>query len=118
MVTAKQTGESFVIPNNFDFQKLSGSRFGVHWGTEEINVVILFSKRVADYVRERIWHPSQAITEHNNGEVSLKLTVNHLLELKRWILSWGNEAAVLAPDALARDIRQTLLNAASNYLSN
>ena len=115
MVTAKQTGEAFVIPKNFDFQKLSGSHFGVHWGEEEINVKILFNKRVADYIKERIWHPSQRITEHDSGEVTLALTVNHLLELKRWILSWGSGAKVLAPDSLAGEIQQTLLEAANNY---
>ncbi len=115
MLTAKQTGEVFRIPADFDFQKLSGSRFGVHWGKEDICVEILFSNRVADYVKERIWHPSQNITEHKNGKVTLTLTVNHLLELKRWILSWGSEATVLVPSHLASEIRQTLLDAADSY---
>jgi proteasome accessory factor B len=115
ILTAKQTGEAFSIPSDFDFQKLSGSRFGVHWGKEDICVEILFSNRVADYVKERIWHPSQHITEHENGKLTLQLTVNHLLELKRWILSWGSEATVLSPKNFANDIRQTLLDAASNY---
>ncbi len=29
----------------------------------------------------------------------MSLTVNHLLELKRWILSWGEDAQVLEPDS-------------------
>jgi proteasome accessory factor B len=115
MLTAQQTGVVFSIPSDFDFQKLSGSRFGVHWGKEDICVEILFSNRVADYVKERTWHPSQHITEHENGKLTLQLTVNHLLELKRWILSWGSEATVLSPKNFANDIRQTLLDAASNY---
>jgi predicted DNA-binding transcriptional regulator YafY len=115
MLTVKQTGDVFRIPADFDFQKLSGSRFGVHWGAEEIQVEILFSKHVADYVTERIWHSSQQITVHQNGKVTLTLTVNHLLELKRWILSWGSEATVLSPKNFADDIRQTLLDAASSY---
>lgn len=36
------------LPKDFDFQKLSESRFGVHRGDEDINVEILFSRRVAD----------------------------------------------------------------------
>ncbi len=103
------------LPKDFDFQKLSGSRFGVHRGDEDINVEILFSRRVADYVKERIWHSGLHIEEHKSGDVTLFLTVNHLLELKRWILSWGVEARVLAPDSLAREIRQILLDAANCY---
>ncbi len=115
MVRAAQSGEIFAVPDDFDFQKLSGSRFGVHWGVDDTRVEILFSKAVADYVRERNWHPSQTLTEHEDGTVTLALTVNHLLELKRWILSWGSEARVLAPDDLAREIKKTLLNAAAGY---
>ena len=37
----------------------------------------------------------------------LTLTVNHLLELRRWILSWGDMARVLAPESLAEEVRAT-----------
>ncbi len=112
---AEKTGKSFAIPEDFDFEKLSGSRFGVHWGKDEIRVVILFTSRVADYIRERTWHPSQELTETDDGGVILSLTVNHLLELKRWILSWGAEARVLEPRFFAEDIRRTLLDAGNRY---
>lgn len=113
--TAGTTGKNISIPEDFDFQKLSGSRFGVHWGNEDIRVVILFSSKVADYIRERKWHPSQELTERDNGDVLLSLTVNHLLELKRWILSWGTEAKIIEPLSFAEDLRQTLQNAAKRY---
>jgi predicted DNA-binding transcriptional regulator YafY len=115
MVSAYRTGETFTVPEDFDFQKLSGSRFGVHWGDKEIEVRILFSSRVADYVRERQWHPSQELTQQDNGDVLLSLTVNHLLELKRWVLSWGAEARVLAPQSFAEDVRKTLEKALAGY---
>ena len=105
----------FQILKDFDFLKLSGSHFGVHWSDGEINVKIRFNKRVADYVRERTWHPSQEIVKCKDGDVILSLTVNHLLELKRWILSWGCDAQVLEPDSFTRDIRQTLIKAAEIY---
>ncbi len=108
ILTAKKTGKEFLIPVDFDFQKLSGSHFGVHWSDGDIDVKIRFSKGVADYIRERTWHPSQEITEYENGEVILSLTVNHLLELKRWILSWGVDAQVLEPDSFVQEIQEML----------
>lgn len=89
--------------------------FGVHWRDGEINVKIRFNKRVADYVRERTWHPSQEIVKCKEGDIILSLTVNHLLELKRWILSWGCDAQVLEPDSFTRDIGQTLIKASEIY---
>jgi len=114
--TASETGISFQIPEHFDFKKISGSQFGIHRGEGNIFVKIKFSKNVAEYIKERVWHQSQVLTECDNGEVVLSLTVNHLLELKRWILSWGAEAEVLEPDYLMQDIFLTLQNARQNYI--
>ena len=115
ILSAQKTGISFKIPENFDFKKLSGSHFGVHWSNEEINVKIRFSKRVADYVQERTWHPTQRIEKCDNGDVILSLSVNHLLELQRWILSWGQDAYVITPHSFAKKIQATLINSSRNY---
>jgi predicted DNA-binding transcriptional regulator YafY len=115
ILTAQKTGEVFQIPTDFNFKKLSGSHFGVHWSNNEINVKIRFNNRVADYIHERKWHPSQEIVECENNDVILSLTVNHLLELKRWILSWGEDAQVLEPDSFAQDIMNTLKKSTELY---
>ncbi len=116
-ITAEKTGEQFQIPLGFDFQKLSGSHFGVHWSDGNIDVKIRFSRRVADYVREKTWHSTQGIVKCDNGDVILSMTVNHLLELKRWVLSWGNDAKVLEPDSFVQDIKKTVNKAANLYNS-
>jgi len=113
MVTARKGKERFTLPLHFDFRKLFGSHFGIHWGEDEVEVRIYFAKRAASYIRERQWHPSQAVVEGADGSLTLTLTVNHLLELKRWILSWGDAAQVLAPLELAEDLRQTALRMAA-----
>jgi len=115
ILTAKKAGENFQIPVDFDFKKLSGSHFGVHWSDDEIRVKIRFSKRVADYVRERKWHPSQEIVEYEDDTIILSLTVNHLLELKRWVLSWGDDAQVLEPDFFVHDIMSNLNRSTDLY---
>jgi len=107
MTAARKMKERFKTPTDFDFGKLSGSHFGVHWGEEDVAVRILFDRRVANYIRERRWHPSQSIEDRTDGSLILSLTVNHLLELTRWILSWGDRAQVLEPLFLADDIRRT-----------
>jgi proteasome accessory factor B len=115
METARKQGQRFTVPRDFDFRKLSGSHFGVHWGTDDIEVRIQFAREAAAYVRERIWHPSQRIAENADGSLVLSLTVNHLLELKRWILSWGAMAQVLEPPALVAEIQQTVQSMAGTY---
>jgi len=113
MVAARRTREQFIRPASFDFHKLFGSHFGIHWGTDEVEVRIHFAPKAAVYIRERQWHPSQRMDEQHDGSLILVLTVNHLLELKRWILSWGDDARVLAPRDLADDLRQTAMRMAA-----
>jgi len=115
ILTAKKTRENFQIPLDFNFKKLSGSHFGVHWSDDEIKVSIRFNKRVADYVRERKWHPNQEIVVCEDNDIILSLTVNHLLELKRWILSWGDDAQVIEPDFFVHDIVSTLKRSTDLY---
>jgi proteasome accessory factor B len=107
MITARKEKERFTLPASFDFRQLFGSHFGIHWGEGEVEVRIRFAPRAAAYARERLWHPSQTIADQPDGSLILTLTVNHLLELKRWILSWGDAAQVLAPPELADDLRRT-----------
>ncbi len=107
MITAKKGREFFSLPAHFDFRRLFGSHFGIHWGEGEVEVQIWFAAQAAAYVRERQWHPSQNILEQLDGSLILTMTVNHLLELKRWILSWGDAAQVLEPLSLIEEIRKT-----------
>ncbi|MBU0680438.1 MAG: WYL domain-containing protein [Proteobacteria bacterium] len=97
--------ERFTIPDDFDFQAISASHFGVHWSDNETKVRIRFGKEVAPYIRERTWHESQQITNNEDGSLDLELTVSHLFELKKWLLSWGSQAQVLEPGELAKEIK-------------
>lgn len=64
------TDEPFTIIKDFSFEKLRDQAFGVT--TEQpMNVVIRFRKDQAPYVRERIWHPTQNLTELRNGDLRL-----------------------------------------------
>jgi len=108
MLSVKMLPDTFEIPASFDFHKLTGSHFGVHWSDDEFEVKIKFNKEVAGYLKERKWHPSQKIEENPDGSVILSLTVNHLLELKRWIMSWGSMAEVLEPKSFVEDIEKTI----------
>ena len=115
MLEARQTGRGFTIPEDFDFRRLAGSHFGLHWGPGEVRVRIRFDASVADYIQERRWHPSQEIRRLPDGSIELSMTVNHLLELRRWILSWGDAAEVLEPYSLRKELLQICRRTAAKY---
>jgi len=76
---------------------------GVHSGPTE-RVSIEFQQAVADYVRAREWHRSQALTAAEDGAVSMTLDVCLDQALKSWIMSFGPFARVVAPESLAKEI--------------
>ena len=91
-----------------------GNSLGVNTGPPS-HVEIAFDTRVAPYVRARVWHPSQSLRDAADGGLVLTLDVCNDLALRSWILGWGPSARVLAPAALAADIRTDLENASAQY---
>ena len=55
-------------------------------------------------IQERIWHHSQTNRINSDGSVELSMNVSLSAELKQWLLGFGPEVEVLAPQKLAEDI--------------
>jgi predicted DNA-binding transcriptional regulator YafY len=87
---------------------------GVNQGTPE-KIEVLFTPKIARYVRERVWHPSQELVELPDGSLRLTLNVVNDWALKSWILGFGGLATVTAPEGLASEIVSELRTAVSNY---
>ncbi|RJX28457.1 MAG: WYL domain-containing protein [Desulfurivibrio sp.] len=115
---AQLAGEHFTVPADFDFQQTTRDRFGIQWSDKQYAVRIWFSPAAAPYIRERQWHQGQQIQENSDKSIMMTFTASHLLEIKKWVLSWGCMARVLAPRTLADDIRRELASAMGNYGGN
>jgi predicted DNA-binding transcriptional regulator YafY len=106
----KPTGQTFERSKKFSLEKELRDSFGVHSGEGEYDVVIRFNARAADYIREKKWHESQQLHELKNGGVDLHLKLSSLVEIERWVLSWGGDAKVIKPGQLADAVRQSARN--------
>ncbi|HAB19991.1 MAG TPA: WYL domain-containing transcriptional regulator [Verrucomicrobiota bacterium] len=105
ILSAEPTGQSFVRPAQFELEKLLRDSFDVHSREGDFTVVLRFDEFVADYVREKRWHPSQALKELPDGGVEMRLKLGSLQEIERWVLSWGGRVRVLSPPQLAASVR-------------
>jgi proteasome accessory factor B len=105
--SAKPTGRTFERPQKFSLEKRLRDSFGVHSGGGEYEVIIRFNPRAADYIREKKWHESQQLRDLKNGGVELRLKLSSLMEIERWVLSWGGDAKVLKPRELVETVRQS-----------
>ncbi len=111
--SVKLTGRQFARPQQFSLEKRLRDSFGVHSGAEAQEIVLRFNARVADYIREKKWHPSQQLRELKQGHIELRLTLSSLIEIQRWVLSWGGDAQVIKP----RELRESVQRAAQAILN-
>jgi predicted DNA-binding transcriptional regulator YafY len=93
--------DTFEAPPDFDAEAFMRKSFGVFQG-EPVSVEILFTARVAGYVSEKIWHPSQELDPRPDGTLIFRAQVAGLDEIKHWLLRWGANATVLTPMALRK----------------
>lgn len=107
----------YVIPADFDAEAFFRDSFGIDRGARPEHVVLELDATQARYARERSWHPGQRWTDLAGGGGRLELDVALTAELRQWILSHGWHARVLAPVALAEEIRDAHRRAADAYAS-
>lgn len=103
--SAKATGETFERSAQFAADNHLSDSFGIHSRQGNFEVAIRFGKAVADYIREKRWHPSQVLLELEDGGVEVRLKLGSLVEVQRWILGWGGDATVLRPPELVASVR-------------
>ncbi len=104
------SGKTFIRPQAFSLERRLRDSFGVQSGKGQFEVAIRFDRTVADYIREKKWHPSQRLRQRRGGGLELRMTLSGLAEVERWILSWGGKAIPLAPKALVDAIRTAAEN--------
>ncbi len=81
----------------------------------EREVVIRFSGPAAAAVRERRWHASQKFEEAADGSVRLRLRLQQMDDLLRWVLGWGEQAEVLSPPDLRKKLSRVARGIASKH---
>ena len=111
------TKKTFTNRGGFDLEKHLRGSLSVFVGQPEddFDVVIEFDAWAADVLRGRRWHWSQSIDELPHGQVRMRMRLNNLEEVERWVLSWGAHATVIAPVALAQRIESTAAKLGKMY---
>ena len=107
------TERYFVAPKNYDFDKVFKQNFGVI-KEKAIKVEVEFNGYFAKYVAERIWSPGQSIRK-KNGKTILKFNASSKPELLSWVLSFGEDARVIKPEWLIKDVKKQTLKIQRQY---
>lgn len=115
--SATLTSDRYVIPDGFDPDAWLANSWGI-WSSDSTpteRVRLRFAASVAHRVREAVWHRSQELVELDDGGVELTVTVAGTIEIRPWILSWGDGVEVLEPPALRASVAAAVHGAAARY---
>ena len=114
---ATLTQDRYEIPDDFDPAQFLAHSWGI-WSsdtTPPVDVRLRFDAGVARRVRETVWHRSQVLTDLPDGSVELAVRVAGIVEIRPWVLSWGDQVEVLAPPELREAVAGAVRGAAERY---
>jgi len=100
--------------DKFDFEKTFNQHFGVI-KDKAFEVEVVFTGWSAAYVAERIWSPDQVILKKGKDKIILKFTASSEPELISWLLSFGEEATLIKPDRLVKELKSRIAKLADCY---
>jgi len=113
--TIKPLAAKFERPKDFDPEDYLGRSFGIYSEGEQEKVAIEFAKEASRTVLEREWHPTQRIEQQANGKVTLKMTVQGIAEVARWVLYHAPYAKALEPKELRAMVAENAMKAAATH---
>jgi len=94
------TAGRFQRPKGLTLEKHLGNAWRMMRGDTTYSVHLKFSPLVGPNVAEINWHKTQALSWDNDGAVHFRVSVDGLDEIIWWVLGYGPEVEVLAPEEL------------------
>ncbi len=101
-------------PGKFDFEKAYNQQFGII-KAKAFDVEVAFTGWAAAYVSERMWSPNQKIISGGKNKIILKFTSSSKPELISWLLSFGEDAKLIRPEWLVKELKSKIMKLAESY---
>ena len=109
MKNLKITNDTFTLPDNYDFRKLTRGAFGCMADKDFLDYKIHLHGYAARYAKNKVWGDNQTVTpdKKNPGPdgdgIILSFRTNQLMCVQHWVWKWADEAWPIAPKELVED---------------
>jgi proteasome accessory factor B len=113
--TVALTPRTFEPPDAAETTSATRAAWDIIADQPAVEIVLRFSPNVASRVLEATWHPTQSVEKEADGALRWRATVSGTIEIRLWILQWGDEVEVVAPASLRDDVAATHARAVARY---
>lgn len=105
-------------PEDFSLQDyIQQGHFGVVTDKESISLHLKAGPALGQILKDSPLSADQVIDSADDYSCEIKASVDNSEELKRWLIGWGEEVEVLAPQSLRQAITETTRNLMARYLT-
>lgn len=111
----KMLDAHFKYPENFDLEEYLERGWSLQADGMEEHVRIRFHKSIAAWLEGCRFHPNQRITVQPDGSAIFEVDIAGVEEIKHWVLSFGDNAEVIAPESLRSSVAETCGKMAGVY---
>jgi predicted DNA-binding transcriptional regulator YafY len=116
--SARLLPSTFTVPEDFDIDNVLGAAWAIWQGTGDDRVVLRFTPEARQWVDESPWPAHAKRTDLPNGGVEVRLDVAGEVEMRPWVMRWGANVEVIAPESLRKHIAESHTAAAALYASS
>lgn len=109
------TGIRGALVPDYSFAARFRDTFSAFVGDEATTVKIRFSRRIAPYIQETLWHWSQKITPLPDEGILFEVRVSYPKEVAWWAMQWMGEAEILEPKELREYVAEEVRKMAIRY---
>ncbi len=105
------------MPPSFDLNAYidDEAAFGYPVTSREVEIAVLFTLEAAAHLHERRLAEDQQLEVREDGLTLLRATVPDTQELRWWLLGFGDQAEVLAPERLRSEFEATVRRLFDKY---
>ncbi|MDO4568877.1 MAG: WYL domain-containing protein [Planctomycetia bacterium] len=106
---------TFVPPFGWSYEKYRGNAWNMIRDEEDVEVELLFSKKVAKNIKSVQWHETEQAHFYSNGTLAYRVTVSGIKEILWWVFGYADEVEVIQPQSLRDEMKRRVRNLAKIY---
>lgn len=101
--------KNFAPDKNFNLEKFASKSFGIYQ-EKPLKIKLLFDNKASNDVKRYYFHPTQKITELDNGNVEIEFEAGGTKAICWELFKWGEHVQILEPESLKNLYKKELYN--------